>query len=68
MSYDPAVYELTRLFLSDVPEKDTEQNRQWLAQHIQNEIEDWIEFVLLPTVPGEAERSPEMRSPEPSNK
>jgi hypothetical protein len=51
MSYDPRVYELVELFLSDVPEKNTEKNRHALAQHIQTELEDWIMFMLLPEPP-----------------
>lgn len=46
MSYDPRCYDLAVLFLSDNPEKDTEANRDELAQHIQTEIEDWIEYIL----------------------
>jgi hypothetical protein len=38
MSYDPRCYDLAVLFLSDSPEKDTEANRDELAQHIQTEI------------------------------
>ena len=48
MSYDVRVYELVEHFLSGVPEKNTERNRHLLAQHIQDEIEDWILFMLLP--------------------
>ena len=48
MSYDPRCYNLAVLFLSDSPEKDTEANRDKLAQHIQTEIEGWIEFILKP--------------------
>jgi hypothetical protein len=48
MSYDPKVYELVESFLSDTPGKNTEQNRQILAQHIQDELEDWVMFMLLP--------------------
>ena len=29
-------------------EKNTERNRHLLAQHIQDELEDWILFMLLP--------------------
>ena len=42
MSYDMRVYKLVELFLSEVPEKNTAKNRHLLAQHIQDEIEDWI--------------------------
>ena len=48
MSYDPKVYQLVEHFLSAVPEKNTARNRQLLAQHIQDEIEDWVMFMLLP--------------------
>ena len=48
MSYDVRVYELVEHFLSGVPEKNTERNRRLLARHIQDEIEDWILFMLLP--------------------
>lgn len=51
MSYDQSCYDLAAAFLVDHPEKNTEVNRDELAQHIQTEIEDWIEFILLPTVP-----------------
>ena len=47
MSYDPKVYQLVEHFLSGVPE-NTERNRQLLAQHIQDELEDWTLFMLLP--------------------
>ena len=48
MSYDARVYKLVEHFLSGVPEKNTERNRQLLAQHIQDELEDWIILMLLP--------------------
>ena len=48
MNYDPKVYELVKHFLDATPEKDTERNRHLLAQHIQDELEDWILFMLLP--------------------
>ena len=48
MSYDMRVYKLVELFLSEVPEKNTEKNRHLLAQHLQDELEDWILFMLLP--------------------
>ena len=47
MSYDVRVYELVEHFLSGVPEKNTERNRHLLAQHIQDELEDWIVIMLL---------------------
>lgn len=49
MSYDQSCYDLAAAFLADHPEKNTEANRDELAQHIQTEIGDWIEFILLPT-------------------
>lgn len=48
MSFDPRVYDLCALFLSDVPEKDSEKNRRALAEFIQAEIEDHIQFMVLP--------------------
>lgn len=48
MSYDQSCYDLASAFLVDHPDKNTESNRDELAQHIQTEIEDWIEFILLP--------------------
>ena len=48
MSYDVRVYKLVELFLSEVPEKNTAKNRHLLAQHLQDELEDWIMFMLLP--------------------
>ena len=48
MSYDMRVYKLVELFLSEVPEKNTAKNRHLLAQHLQDELEDWILFMLLP--------------------
>ena len=48
MSYDMRVYKLVELFLSEVPEKNTAKNRHLLAQHLQDELEDWTTFMLLP--------------------
>ena len=48
MSYDPQVYQLVEQFLEATPEKNTERNRRLLAQHIQDELEDWTLFMLLP--------------------
>lgn len=48
MGYDSRCYDLAVVFLSDSPEKDTEANRQYLAQHIQEEIEGTIEYILKP--------------------
>jgi hypothetical protein len=48
MNYDPKVYELVEYFLKATPEKNTERNRQLLARHIQDELEDWTLFMLLP--------------------
>lgn len=47
MAYDSRCYDLAELFLSDT-DKNTEANRHELAQHIQTEIEDWIEYILKP--------------------
>jgi hypothetical protein len=52
MSYDARVYKLVELFLSEVPEKNTEKNRHLLTRHIQDEIEDWTTFMLLPDALG----------------
>ena len=43
---DSKCYELAASFLSDHPEKDTIKNREILAQHIQEQIEEMIEFTL----------------------
>lgn len=48
MGYDSRCYDLAALFLSDNPDKNTEANRDELAQHIQDEIESWIEYILKP--------------------
>ena len=48
MNYDPKVYELVKYFLEATPEKNTGRNRHLLARHIQDELEDWILFMLLP--------------------
>ena len=48
MNYDPKVYELVEYFLKATPDKNTERNRQLLARHIQDELEDWTLFMLLP--------------------
>lgn len=48
MAYDSRCYDLAALFLSDNPEKDTEANRKYLAQHIQEEIEGTIQYILKP--------------------
>lgn len=52
-SYDEKCYDLAAAFLADWPEKNTEENRDKLASHIQKEIESEIEFILEPTVPHE---------------
>ena len=44
--FDPKCYELAAAFLSDHPDKDTQENRETLAQHIQEQIEEMIEFTL----------------------
>ena len=54
-TYDPACYDLAAAFLSDHPEKNTEENCDKLAAHIQSEIESEIEFVLKPRTPQEGE-------------
>jgi len=46
MSYDPKCYDLAKAFLEDHPEKDCETNRGILAENIQREIEDTIEYEL----------------------
>ena len=51
MSYDPKCYNLAKSFLEDHPEKDTEENRAMLAQHIQEQIEEMIEFTLPEKTP-----------------
>lgn len=44
-SYDPACEELARHFLSDLA-PSSDQFARDLAQHIQNTIEDWLEFEI----------------------
>ena len=51
MSYDQSCYDLAAAFLVDHPEKNNEANRDELAQHIQTQIEDWIEYILKPVSP-----------------
>jgi len=54
MSYDPRVYDLAELFLSDeVATINTEDNRRALAQHLQDELENFIAY-LRPDVPDAA--------------
>ena len=56
MTYDSKCYDLAEHFIGSAPEKH--KLRHELAQHIQQEIEDWLghpEFDLKPT---EAERTP----------
>lgn len=48
MGYDSRCYDLATVFLAEYPEKNTEENRDKLAQHIQTEIESEIEFILEP--------------------
>lgn len=48
MGYDSRCYDLASVFLAEYPEKNTEENRDKLAQHIQTEIESEIEFILEP--------------------
>lgn len=45
MSYDVRCYDLAAIFLSDHAEKNTEANRNELAQSIQDAIESTIEFL-----------------------
>jgi len=45
MSYDKKCYELAAAFLEDHPDINTEQNRKDMAQNIQTEIEDCIEYL-----------------------
>lgn len=42
-TYDPRVYELAELFLTDT-KINTPKNREDLAGHLQSEIESWITF------------------------
>lgn len=42
MSYDQKCYDLAEVFLSDYPEKNTPENRNQLAQDIQQAIEDFF--------------------------
>lgn len=60
MSYGSRCYDLAVIFLSDSPEKNTEANRDELAQAVQTTLEDWIEYILKPaTAPlPDADRSP----------
>lgn len=44
--YSPGCYELAVSLLSDYPDKDNPTNREYLAQHIQTEIEDVIEYTF----------------------
>jgi hypothetical protein len=46
VTYDPRVYELAELFLSDEPNLATQANARELATWIQTAIEDWIETRL----------------------
>jgi hypothetical protein len=48
MSYDPKCYKLAKAFLEDHPDKNTEENREILAQQIQKEIEETIQYLLIP--------------------
>jgi len=59
MGYDSRCYDLAAVFLSDEPEKNTEANRDELAQHIQYEIEGWIEYILKPPAQSPADRKTE---------
>jgi len=44
ISYDQSSYDLAERFLEDEPELNTEENRNELAQLIQNTIEDFIVY------------------------
>jgi hypothetical protein len=50
-SYDPACYDLAAAFLSDHPDKNTEANRDQLAELIQRTIEQEIEYGMTPPPP-----------------
>ena len=47
MSYDPKCYQLASVFLEDHPGINTEERRAELAQFIQTEIEEQIEYYLV---------------------
>jgi hypothetical protein len=51
-TYDPACYDLAASFLSDVPEKNTEANRDQLAALIQQTIENEIEYGMTAVTNG----------------
>lgn len=54
-TYDTKCYDLASAFLSDVPDINTENNRDKLAAHVQQQIEDWIQYEEGPcTICGEA--------------
>ena len=44
MSYDPACDALARAFLIDDKDMYTEQKVKLLAQHIQDAIEEWLQY------------------------
>lgn len=45
MAFDPKCYDLAEHFLSDEePPIQSDENKRRLAQTIQNEIENWIEY------------------------
>ena len=48
MSYDPKCLQLASDFLEDHPTINTEERRKELAQFIQTEIEEQIEYYLAP--------------------
>ena len=60
MSYDTKCYELAALFLSDNPDFNTEAHRNYLAQHIQDEIEGTIKYIL-PDIKYELAKSPALQ-------
>jgi hypothetical protein len=43
-TYDSQSYDLSRSFLADTPALNNEENRDKLAAHIQQTIEDWISY------------------------
>lgn len=43
-TYDSKCYDLASAFLSDTPDINTESSRDKLSAHIQQTIEDWIQY------------------------
>ncbi len=48
VTYDSKCWDLAVMFLSDIPEKDTHENRYLLAAAVQRTVEDVIEYQLKP--------------------